>query len=128
MTQPEPLPQLVLTHPVSQPNLPQDGRVNEEILRLQTLRLGPQGATKEEQDTLPILQGSDEPEKYNMSQAGFLNVLMQVALVKNLPKRHKRRGLDPWVRKIPWRRAWQSTPVFLPGESHGQRSLVGYNP
>ena len=100
----------------------------KKILRLQTLRLGPQGATKEEQDTLPILQGSDEPEKYNMSQAGFLNVLMQVALVKNLPRRHKRCGLDPWVRKIPWRRAWQSTPVFLPGESHGQRSLVGYNP
>ena len=32
----------------------------------------------------------------------------------------------PWVRKIPWRRAWQPTPVFLPGESHGQSSLVGY--
>ena len=31
------------------------------------------------------------------------------------------------VRKIPWRRAWQPTPVFLPGESHGQRSLVGYS-
>ena len=36
--------------------------------------------------------------------------------------------LDPWVRKIPWRRAWQATPVFLPGEFHGQRSLVGYSP
>ena len=34
----------------------------------------------------------------------------------------------PWVLKIPWRRAWQPTPVFLPGESHGQRSLVGYSP
>ena len=33
-----------------------------------------------------------------------------------------------WVRKIPWRRAWQSTPVFLPGESHRQRSLVGFSP
>ena len=32
---------------------------------------------------------------------------------------------DPWVRKIPWRRAWQPSPVFLPGESHGQRSLAG---
>ena len=32
---------------------------------------------------------------------------------------------NPWVRKIPWSRVWQSTPVFLPGESHGQRSLVG---
>ena len=36
--------------------------------------------------------------------------------------------LDPWVRQIPWRRAWQHTPVFLPGESHGQRSLVGSSP
>ena len=35
---------------------------------------------------------------------------------------------DPWVGKIPWRRAWQPTAVFLPGESHGQRSLVGYSP
>ena len=43
-------------------------------------------------------------------------------------RRHKRRGFDPWVRKIPWRRAWQPTPVFLPGESHGQRSLAGYSP
>ena len=33
----------------------------------------------------------------------------------------------PWVGKMPWRRAWQSTPVFLPGESHGQRSLEGYS-
>ena len=36
--------------------------------------------------------------------------------------------LKPWVGKIPWRRAWQPTPVFLPGESRGQRSLVGYSP
>ena len=35
---------------------------------------------------------------------------------------------DPWVGKIPWRRILQPTPVFLPGESHGQRSLVGYSP
>ena len=40
-------------------------------------------------------------------------------------RRRKRCEFDPWVRKIPWRRAWQLTPVFLPGESHGQRSLVG---
>ena len=41
--------------------------------------------------------------------------------------RHKRRGFDPWVRKMPWRRAWQTTPGFLPEKYHGQRSLVGYN-
>ena len=37
-------------------------------------------------------------------------------------------GSDPWIRKIPWKRAWQPTPVFLPGEFHGQRSLAGYGP
>ena len=40
-------------------------------------------------------------------------------------RRHKRCGFDPWVRKIPGRRTWQSTPVFLPGESHGQKTLAG---
>ena len=48
-------------------------------------------------------------------------------MVKNLPQ-CRRPGFDPWVRKIPWRRAWQLTPVFLPGEFHGQRSLGGYSP
>ena len=37
-------------------------------------------------------------------------------------------GFDPWVGTIPWRRAWQPAPVFFSGESHGQRSLVGYSP
>ena len=35
---------------------------------------------------------------------------------------------DPWVRKIPWGRNWQPTPIFLPEESHGQRSLAGCSP
>ena len=42
---------------------------------------------------------------------------------KNLPAMQ-----DSWVRKIPWRRAWLPTPVFLPGEFYGQRSLAGYRP
>ena len=55
----------------------------------------------------------------------------QVGLVvKNPPakqsRRHKKHGFDSWTGEIPWRRAWQPTPVFLPGESHGQRSLVGW--
>ena len=45
-----------------------------------------------------------------------------------LCRRHKRRRFNPWVGKIPWRKTWQSTPVFLPGESHGQESLVGCCP
>ena len=43
-------------------------------------------------------------------------------------KKRERPEFDPWVEKIPWRRAWLPTPVFLPGESHGQRSLGGYSP
>ena len=43
-------------------------------------------------------------------------------------RRHRRRGFDPWVRKIPWRRQWHPTPEFLPGKSHEQRSLAGYSP
>ena len=56
--------------------------------------------------------------------------MSQVALVVKNPlcKRPKRCRFDPWVGKIPWRRAWQLTPVFLPGESHAQRSLAGYSP
>ena len=43
-------------------------------------------------------------------------------------RRHKRSRFDPSVGKIPWRREWLPTVVFLPGESHGQRSLASYSP
>ena len=42
-------------------------------------------------------------------------------------RRHRRCRFDPCTRKIPWRRKWQLTPVFLPGKLHGQRILVGYS-
>ena len=48
-------------------------------------------------------------------------------MVKNLLQ-CREPGFDPWVGKICWRRTWQPTPVFLPGKSHRQRSLVGYSP
>ena len=48
-------------------------------------------------------------------------------MVKNLPAMWRPR-FDPWVGKISWKRAWQPTPLFLPREFHGQRSLVGYSP
>jgi len=52
-----------------------------------------------------------------------------VLVVKNPPANAgNRHGFDPWVGKIPWRRAWQPTLVLFPGESHGQRSLAGYSP
>ena len=67
-----------------------------------------------------------------MGRLGLLQVLQgafQVALVVKNPLANagniRDKGwFDPWVGKIPWRRAWQ--PTLLPGESHGQRSLVGY--
>ena len=52
-------------------------------------------------------------------------------MVKNLPSDAgdvRDVGLIPELRRFPWRRKWQPTPVFLPGESHGQRKLAGYSP
>ena len=52
-------------------------------------------------------------------------------MVKNPPANAgdlKRLGFNPWIRKIPWRRAWQPTPLILSGESRRQWSLVGYSP
>ena len=65
-------------------------------------------------------------------ELGVLPKVIDGSAVKHWPvvqeTRHRRPGFDPWVRKIPWRRKWQPTPVFLLGESHGQRSLAGYHP
>ena len=53
-----------------------------------------------------------------------LNILLQNFLILNSSKRP---GFDLWIKKIPWIKEWQPTPVFLPEESHGQRSLAGYS-
>ena len=62
----------------------------------------------------------------------WTTMVSQVALlVRNLSyqcRRHNRRKFDPWFRKIPWRKAWQPTQIFLPGEFHVQRNLTGYDP
>ena len=52
---------------------------------------------------------------------------MVVQLVKNLPA-VQRPMFDPWGGKIPWRRKWKPTPVFLPEKSYGERSMAGYSP
>ena len=49
-------------------------------------------------------------------------------MIKNPPAMQETPGFNPWIGKTPWRRAWQPTPVFLPEESQGQRSLAGYSP
>ena len=62
----------------------------------------------------------------------FLDFFLYRSLVSESAcqrRRCKRHGFDPWVGKIPWRRKWQPTPVFLPGKCHGQRrSLAGCSP
>ena len=71
------------------------------------------------------------PKVLLISSKGYSWASQAVLAVKNLPAiavRHKRREFSPRVGKIPWRRAWQPTPEFLPGGSHRQRSLAGCNP
>ena len=67
----------------------------------------------------------------NLFIQGSLQASQVALVVKNLhasARDIKRRGFHPWVRKIPWRRAQQPTPVFLPGETYGQRSMASYSP
>ena len=76
---------------------------------------------------------SDSVKKSPLAKLPFyLNRASQVVLVvKNLPAKGgdaKHRGSTPGSGRFPWRRAWQPTPVLLPKESHGQRSLAGYGP
>ena len=58
---------------------------------------------------------------------GSLGASLVALMVKNLPAMGRHR-FEFWVRKICWRREWLPIPVFFPGESHGQRTLEGYNP
>ena len=51
-----------------------------------------------------------------------------IKIIQNKCMLENNNGFDPWVGKIPWRREWLPPPVFLPGEFHGQRSLMGYCP
>ena len=62
------------------------------------------------------------------SSSTYLYFLFLSFLLPAPPGKPRRCGFHSWVGKIPWRRKWQPSPVFLPGESHGRRSLVGYSP
>ena len=84
---------------------------------------------------LEVAKILDTTERLDMTLLALtFNLVLRLPrwlVVKNLPanyRKYKRCRFDPWVRKIPWRRARQTTLVFLPGESYGQRSLVGYSP
>ena len=62
----------------------------------------------------------------NSNYTGYLNRDIWWLRRQRICLQSGRPGFDPWFGKIPWRRKRQPTPVFLPAESHGQRSLVGY--
>ena len=83
-------------------------------------------------DPSPIWKGHRHLVHYRLvGQALRSQVASQVAQwVKNRPavQETQETRFDPWVGNIRWRRAWQFTPIPLPGESHGQRNLAGYSP
>ena len=80
------------------------------------------GVAKSPSDTTEPLNSDNVPyDRGSPGGASDKEVLCQC-------RRHKRHGFDHWVRRIPCRRIWQSTLVFLPEESHGQRSLAGCSP
>ena len=58
---------------------------------------------------------------------GYSWASLVAQMVKNLPTKWET-GFNPWIGKIPWRREWVPTPIFLPGEFHGERSLAGHSP
>ena len=63
-------------------------------------------------------------KEYLTKESHNIGASLVAQTVKNLPE-CRIPGLNPWVRMIPWRKEWLPTPVFLPGEFHGQRSLGG---
>ena len=72
-----------------------------------------------------FLQGSSQPRGWTWVSSITVR-FFNVWTTKNLPAMQEM-PVNPWDGKIPWRRKWLPTPVFLPGKSHGQRSLVGYS-
>ena len=66
-------------------------------------------------------------EVLDSSPSGCPLASLMAQIVKKLPAM-PRSGFDPWVGKIPWRKEWQPTPIFLSEELHGQRILAGYSP
>ena len=90
----------------------------------------------QKQQTVLELLRSAEPEAPSQTQwirIRFLERVLQDSLLSESDGKEsacngRRPRFNPWVRKIPWRRVWQHTPVIPPGEFCGQRSLVGYSP
>ena len=110
--------------------LPQQGNRRERLVVGKRMKLG-RKSWHSNLDECP-----NGTQVFSQSACGFglpphLRWAFQVPLVVRNPLANAgdvKSGFDPWLRKIPWRRSWQSTLVFLPGEFYGQRSLVSYIP
>ena len=79
------------------------------------------------------IEGNGNPLQYSclenpLDGGAWWAAVYGVTQSQTLLKRLSSSRFSPWVGKIPWRRAWQPTLVFLPGKSHGQRSPLGYSP
>ena len=70
------------------------------------------------------MQQVDNRENWGICYTICLMDFPGSSLVEKSAFQFGRHGFDPWVRKLSWTRKWQPTPVFLPGEFHGQKSLV----
>ena len=77
---------------------------------------------------LPARFGETRIKPINISTAKYTNTQAKLAEWSRIHLPSRRHGFDPWVRRIPQRRKWQPSPVFLPGKIHRQRSLSGYSP
>jgi len=80
------------------------------------------------QETLGLIPGSESSPGERIGYPLQYSWASLVAQMVENPLAVPETWFNPWVEKISWRRAWQPTPVFLPGEFHGQRSLAGYSP
>ena len=67
--------------------------------------------------------GSDLAAKWGVGRVNKQKAQIMIRSIKEAQTVKIRSGFDPWVGKVPWRRKWQPTPIFLPREFHGQRSL-----
>ena len=81
------------------------------------------GVDKEAKEAMLL----SHPFSLQLSAMCFSQGLLKWQRIHLLMQEMREMQVNPWVRKIPWRRAWQPTPVFLPGKFHGQRSLAGYS-
>ena len=85
------------------------------------------GEYRDGSDLVPVPRETEDTFTTVTAAMAFYSSLVAQSL-KRLPPMQETRVRSLGRREIPWRRKWQSTPVFLPGESHGRRSLVGYSP